>query len=99
MVHMFIYRSIYQNSCDRYVPFHIYVCVCASFSTLVFVGSVDREACSILFAHGLKKHMGLAREHCDMNLLKASWRARIQPWDHESTKHKNTVYKQDCDKT
>lgn len=58
----------------------------------MFVGSVDREACSILFAQGLKKHMALARERCDMSLLKATWPARIQPWDHDSTKHFNTLY-------
>jgi len=43
----------------------------------VFVGSVDSEACSILFAQGLKKHMALARERCDMSLLKASWPDRM----------------------
>lgn len=69
------------------------VCVfCVSVCTLVFVGSVDREACSILFAQGLKKkHMALARERFDMNLLKATWPDRIQHSDHDSTKHFNTL--------
>lgn len=74
------------------VPVQDCVLVYTCFSTLVFVGSVDREACSILFAQGLKKHMVLARERCDMRLLKASWPARFQPWDHESTKHLNMLY-------
>lgn len=64
-----------------------------SICTLVFVGSVDREARSILFAQGLKKHMALARELCDMSLLKATWLARIQPCHHNSSvTFKHTVY-------
>lgn len=65
-----------------------YVSIC----TLVCVGSVDREACSILFAQELKKHVVLARLHCDMSLLKATWPARIQPCDSNSTERFNTLF-------
>lgn len=63
-----------------------------SLCTLVFVGSVDREACRILFAQGLKKHMALARERCDMSLLKATRPARRQPCSRDSAEHFNTLF-------
>lgn len=63
-----------------------------SLCTLVFVGSVDREACRILFAQGLKKHMAVARERCDMSLLKATRPARRQPCSHDSAEHINTLF-------
>lgn len=92
MVCMCIYTSKYQDSQVHATSMHQCVFLRVSICTLVFVGSVDREACSILFAQGLKKHVVLARERCDMSLLKATWPARIEPCHHNTTEHFNTLF-------
>lgn len=73
-----IYPSGFLGAFRLCAPPCVCVRVCASICTLVFVGCVDSEACSFLFARGLKKHVALARERCDMSPLKATWPAWLQ---------------------
>lgn len=86
----FTHLNIKIPTCHLCAPVCVFACV--SICTLVFVGSVDREACSILFAQELKKHVVLVRQRCDMSLLKATWPARIQPRGRNSTEHFNTLF-------